>query len=233
MCYYVKTSIRLAISSTLIAFGLVISITFPSLLTAYAYPDQICSLAGANSTMIQNCIHNFLYFQNMSKTSYQSMQNDLDNQRDNIRHNQVLQNETQASDYKEGMKNMSYTMTWNAINERQWYNDEMKNNLEKMMQQVKYWKTYDHNPTPQPNCPAWKECGPDGVPLNMTQLQEEITTQHETMTNFQQNHTNSTAYLKPEMYEHPSGVITENAAIKNWQDLENWFLQHQNSTSTH
>ena len=205
----------------------------PSLGLSYAFLDQICFLANANSTMIRNCIDSYLQFEKMSKTSYNSMQANLDQQRNDIRENQVLQNATIAGDYKSVEPQVAKAMINGDLLQREWYNERMQYNLEKMMQQVKYWKTYDHNPEPQPACPAWHECGPNGVPLNYTQIEQEIKSQNQTMSHYQQNSTVPAKYLKPEMSQYPTGIVNQVAAVKNWQDLEKWFMEKQNQTSTH
>lgn len=228
-----KTSIRFAIGASLVAVGLLFSMTISYPVKAYAQYDQACELAGANSTMIRDCITNYLQFENMSKTSYRSMQSDLDHERNQIRHDQVLQNATQTGEYKSSESSMAKQMLNNDLQERQWYNDWTQNQEQKMMNNVKYWEKYDHNPTPQPNCPAWHECGANGIPLNQTQFEMEIQQQKAEMQALHENNTIPTTYLKPEMYSHPSGIISQIDPIKNWQSLETWMMQHQNSTSTH
>lgn len=203
-----------------------------SYFTAYAMPDQVCQLAGANSTMIQTCIHNFLQFENMSNTSYQKMQNDIHHQREQVQHDQVLDNATQSGQYKVFEPYMARQSLNNDLNERQWYNDWMQSQQAKMMLRLKYWQEYDHNPNPQPNCPAWHECGPNGVPLNQTQLNMEIERQNSTLSKLHQNDTIPTIYLKPEMLPHPSGFVNETNVIQNWQEFEQWMERHLNKTST-
>lgn len=200
----------------------------PTLSISNAFPDTVCGLAGANSTMIENCINGYRQYQNMTTNSYQSMQNTLDHSREQIRHDQILQNVTEENQYKLSKPKLAQSMTHNDIESRAWYDSQMKENLYEMKVSMRIWQETDHNPQPQAaTCPAWHVCGADNIPLNIAQIEEELKSQNQTISNYHKYNTTNVPDLKPEMQNNPSGVITMGEAITNWQQFATWFQQNQ------
>jgi hypothetical protein len=195
-----------------------------SVIDAYASPESVCGLAGANSTAVHTCIASYLHYQKMNQYTDQWMQKSLDANKDSVRHEQLLQNQTQYHEWVIAKPNMSKAMTTSDLEKRSWYDNYMKDNLHQMTMEIKWWKQYDHNPMPMPvTCPAWHVCGSDNRPLNMTQLEHEIKSQK----NATLSKSNSTILLKPEFTNHTSGYLTTKTLVKNWQDFAQWFALNQ------
>ena len=171
--------------------------------------QSICNLAGANSTEIKQCVKGYLEYQKMNHSTDSQMQQILDSSRDTIRNEQKIQDPNATQTWVESKGKLAQLMQADALIQREWYTQYTHQKQSEMKNQIKWWKSYDHNIVPvEQSCPRWTDC------TTITQTA----------------HTNSSNItLKPEFSNHTSGIINNPTIIKNFYDLQKW-LEGKNQT---
>lgn len=176
-------------------------------MNANGFLGSVCNLAGANSTEVKQCIKGYMDYQKMNRSTDSQMQQITDYDRTIIQHNQKLQNQNETKVWVESKAKLAGEMRTNDIIQRDWYNQYTNYNTHQMNNQLKYWKTYDHNPPPvQQTCGKWHDC----IVIHKT-LDGTLTGQQ------------SKTELKPQFGNHTTGIINHHSQVNNWSDLQKWF----------
>lgn len=205
----------------MVGLGLVI----PHAFAAMPYYDACGqNVSGYNETV--QCIRelNQYYAMNRNATNYMDYTNQQTMK--NIEKNQVLANENQTASLKMSYKNMAKEALTKDLQHQADYQAYGNAMTKILLEQTKYQmdvtrinigQTYGvsmQNSSPDQVsstlCPAWHVCKLASVPTAL-KVASKIG--------------NSTSFTpKPEFKKAPSGYMSSENAIKNWQDLEAWMI---------
>jgi hypothetical protein len=178
----------------------------PYISSSFALTDSICGTYGLNANQTKTCLQSYLSYSKMNHMTDKQMQAKLDQFRQAIRQNQVLQNVTQYHSYVIQKPTIAYAILHGDLSQKAWYDTKTKMDLNELAMKIKNWKTYDHNVVPVPaTCSAWHICNHFNIiPINHTSIE-----------------------LKPQFSGHESGFINGTSQIKNMTQLQTYMTENK------